>query len=380
MKDALIISFTNLKKDPRVYRQIQFLRDDYSVIAVGTADPQISGVKFVKIEINTLKRNNLINSAFNALKLLLRIYKSRYWQNENIKHIKRNIVNIKKDIIIANDIECLPLALEISGDAKVVFDAHEYAPRQFNNSLIWRIFFRGYIEYLCKEYIPKVDGMITVCHGIADKYYKLTGIKPEVLINAPFYHELIPRIRTKANKTIKLIHHGGAIRQRKLEKMIKMMDYLDERFNLYLMLVDSSDNYLSELKQISKGKDNIIFADPVSMKKLPEMLNDYDIGVYILEPSNENHYYSLPNKFFEFIQARLAVAIGPSPEMTAIVNKYDCGIIAEDFSPKKMATCLERLDYKKLNYYKRNADRAARELNAENNKSILLEIMNKVTG
>ena len=40
------------------------------------------------------------------------------------------------DLIIANDIESLPLAFEIDPQARVLFDAHEYAPRHFEDK--WR--------------------------------------------------------------------------------------------------------------------------------------------------------------------------------------------------------------------------------------------------
>jgi hypothetical protein len=56
-----------------------------------------------------------------------------------------------------------------------------------------------------------------------------------------------------------------------------------------------------------------------------------------------NLKYILPNKFFEFIQARLAVAIGPSVEMKRLVKEWDCGIVAANFEAKSMAAEINRL-------------------------------------
>jgi len=272
----------------------------------------------------------------------------------------------------------LPLALAIAGDAKVIFDAHEYSPRQFEHSIVWRTFFQSYTFYLCKKYIPQVDGMMTVCQGIAERYEEDTGVRPVVITNAPFYHKLQPSLLNEKAEKIRLIHHGGAMSKRKLEKMIKMMAYLDDRFELNLMLIDLNDGYIEKLKKMSQGKGIINFIKPVPMLQLSEILNNYDFGIYILEPNNANHYYSLPNKLFEFIQARLAVAIGPSPEMAAIVKEYDCGIVAADFSPKTMAACLLEVEHEQLLNYKRNSDRAARQLNAENNQAIMLKLVKEV--
>jgi len=83
----------------------------------------------------------------------------------------------------------------------------------------------------------------------------------------------------------------------------------------------------------------------------------------------------LPNKFFEFIQARLAVAIGPSPEMARIVREHDLGIVSGDFSPKTFARSLSSLDGEKINYYKLRSHRIARRMSAERNKEILLDLV-----
>ena len=48
------------------------------------------------------------------------------------------------DVILANDAEVLPLAARLAREqgARLVFDAHEYAPRELEDNLKWRIFFQ----------------------------------------------------------------------------------------------------------------------------------------------------------------------------------------------------------------------------------------------
>jgi hypothetical protein len=101
-------------------------------------------------------------------------------------------------------------------------------------------------------------------------------------------------------------------------------------------------------------------------------LNQCDVGHFLLSPVNFNHEHALPNKFFEFIQARLAVAIGPSPEMARIVNEYSLGVIADSFEPKALAAALYQLADESIRGYKRAAGRAARELNYETAGRVLL--------
>jgi hypothetical protein len=71
---------------------------------------------------------------------------------------------------------------------------------------------------------------------------------------------------------------------------------------------------------------------------------------------------------FDFIQARLAVAVGPTPEMAEIVRQYKLGVIAEDFTPEGMAAEIQKLTIEEINTYKMNADKAAFDLSAESNK------------
>lgn len=46
MKKVMIIAFSDLGRDPRVYRQIQYLKNDFQVIAVGTGDPGVEEVEY----------------------------------------------------------------------------------------------------------------------------------------------------------------------------------------------------------------------------------------------------------------------------------------------------------------------------------------------
>ena len=81
---------------------------------------------------------------------------------------------------------------------------------------------------------------------------------------------------------------------------------------------------------------------------------------------------------FEFIQARLALAIGPSPEMAQLVRLHHLGIIAKDFTAKKMAQALGQVDLDQIAFFKENASRVAYEWSAQAVKSVWLDIINGV--
>jgi hypothetical protein len=374
MKTVLILCFSDLGRDPRVYRQIKVLSEHYRVITAGYGDPGLDSIDFIPI--TRMKKD--LPSMVSALRLLFHRYEAWYWSQRHVVDGLKKLSQIRADLILANDISALPLALKLAKGAKVILDAHEYAPRQVEDVLLWRIFFQKYQSYLCEIYIPHVDGMTTVCQGIADTYQEDTGIKPIVITSASDFEDIAPRPTQGNGEVIHLVHHGAASPSRKIENMIKMMDYLDERFELDFLLVESSPGYLEHLKRLARRKSKIHFLAPVPMPDLSRFLNQYDIGVYLLEPVNFNYLHSLPNKFFEFIQARLAVAIGPSPEMARLVRKHDLGVVADDFSPQALAQCLLGLDVKKIEYYKSQSHNVAHLLSAEQNKKILLDLVERV--
>ena len=368
-RKLLIISFSNLKSDPRVKRQIHYFKDFYDITTVGLADSEIENVKHIDVFTPFNKMNFIIPLP----KLLLGMFESYYWNLEEIKLTLEKITGKQFDFILANDADALPVALKIKGTAKVIFDAHEYSPEENNDSLRWRVLFKKYKTNLIRKYAQKADFMLTVCDGIAKKYNSEFGLNPMVLTNAADYFEKTNLM--KIGSKINMIHHGLALPQRKIENMIEMMDFVDERFELDLMLVFRKQEYKKELEQLIGTKKNVRLIPPVSSDEIVPFISHYDMGIYILEPTNLNNHFALPNKLFEFIQARLAIAIGPSPEMAKIVQANQLGIIAEDFKVETMATALNKMTKESIEAFKLNSDKAAKILNAEENmKRLHIEI------
>jgi len=377
IKTIAIMMLSDLASEPRVMRQISLLRDHYQVIVAGFQGPGTPGISFTCLpRIQSSSRDRI----YSAIYLLSRQYERYYWNRRMANYLDR-LSAIRADVILAHDMT-LPLALRAARGAKVIFDAHEYFPGQFQDRLLWRLSVLKFNSYFCKTYIPQADGMITVSKGIADQYEKDTGIRPVVCDNAASYVDIEPGFKDSSDKTIRMIHHGMAIPSRKLESMIDLMRHLDERFSLDMVLVTGSgtQSYLEKLKGMANGDSRIRFLPPVPMQQLVEFSSQYDIGLYLLEPNSFNHLHALPNKFFEFIQARLAVAIGPLPEMARIVRQYDCGVVSSSFDPRSLAERLMALGHEQINYYKSQSHKAAQEMCAERNKEKLLGLIEQVLG
>lgn len=371
---VLIISFSDLKRDPRVYRQLSFLKDKkYNITTVGFADSEIDDVAFIQVQSD--RRKSIKNRIHDAISLKIRQFEQYYWSSPKVNTALRLLSGNTFDLIIANDINSLPLAVKLAqaANCKILLDAHEYEPKHFDEKWSFRFFFEDYWDYICRTYIPHVNAMITVCDGIADEYHKNYRIECSVITNAPLFEPLQPS--AISNKNIRMIHHGGVNLERKLENMIYLMDLLDERFTLDFMLVSQQDSYMQRLKSLGSKNLQVNFIEPVPMPGIARFINQYDIGLYMLPPYSFNCRMALPNKVFEFIQGRLAVAIWPSPEMAKLVQQYSCGVISDEFSIQSMADSLNELTTNDLKEFKTNADIAANDLCAESNFRIFDSIL-----
>lgn len=354
-------------------RQVRLLESRYKVTVAGFGQKPDADIDFVAVY---RKWARLPTKMWWALKLLLGLSESYYWNRAEVRSALAMLRGRSFDLVISNDIAALPLAVHLAREQPVLMDAHEYSPREFDDKWWWRLLFGRYHHDLCQRYLPRAAGMTTVCQGIADEYARQYGVTAEVVQNAPLMQNLRPSRTVPAH--IRLVHHGAAIRSRHLEGMIEMMRHLDTRFTLDFMLAENDAAYMRELRLLAAADPRIRFVPPVPMPEICMTLNKYDLGIYLLAPVNFNHRHALPNKFFEFIQARLAVAIGPSPEMARIVETYGLGVVAESFEPDDLAWALSKLSEADLIRYKLAADDAAGSLNYETSGRTLLALVERL--
>jgi len=381
MKSVLVIVFNNLNVDARVTRQINFLTSDYAVTACCFDAGPTTAFEIHKIEKTKL---TFFRKVFSSIFLLSRLYSIAY---KLVHNYGSHVATLRKrnfDLIIANDAETLPLAFKIAtSNTKIYFDAHEYAPRQFEDRRYWRIFFQRFYTHICKVYIPKVNGMCTINHAIANAYEKHFGVKPIIITNATDYFERSPKLPVR--QPIKLVHHGIFTISRSPELMIDLMKMLDDRFTLDLIYMipegasASTRQYFVEFKAkaAETGKINILPA--VTNTEIVPFLNErYDLGIILIPPVNFNYENTLPNKLFECIQARLGLAVGPTPEIASIITKYSIGVISDGFTAEDLASKLNALTADDVSEFKKNSTVAAKEMNAQYNRSLLLADLKKI--
>ncbi|MGP1450208.1 MAG: glycosyltransferase [Wolinella sp.] len=361
-------------KNPRPNRVINAFKDSHDVVAIGRNANAIAGVDVLTYDAPQRR------TRWQEFMLYINIFLHRFERLIFIPtrmRIAEYLEAREFDIIFCHNLILLPFALKYKKGAKVIMDAREYYPREMEHDRRWRLLFAGFNDWMCRNFLPQADYCYSVSHALAHEYQKNYNIKCDVLMSLPTSKAI--QLETHDSSQIRLIHHGLASADRRIEGMIEMMDYLDSRFSLDLMLVETNQiDYFQKLKKMASSRKNIRLIPPVKFEEIVPFTSKYDIGIFLCPPTTFNLKYCLPNKFFEFIQACLAIAIGPSPEMARILKDENLGVISKDFTPKSMAETLNSLTRAQIEEFRQNADRAARIYTAEANSIKLREIVEGV--
>lgn len=383
-KRLCILSLAAVHQDGRVLRQIEYASRAYDVTVVGWGrlDKARSTVRMKTVTPWAFSRPQRLVQAALMLggRLTPALWERWYWRKPDHREALRLVAEEPCDLIHVDEAIALPIAVKAAAAlrCKVLFDAHEYSPGQDTDKFWWRILAQPFYTYLIRCYAPQADAMTTVAKGIAERYRREFGLDASVIMNTPHYMEL--PFRPVQPDGIRIIHHATAVRDRHLEEMIETVRRTDARFTLDFMLLEKDTEYIEELKQQARASapGRIRFRPSVPPHQIAETVNAYDIGLHLLPPVSFNSAQALPNKFFEFIMAGLALAIGPSPEMMRIVREYELGVVADSFEPADLAQRINALSPEEINTMKHRSLETAKRFNADVEMGKLLAIYERV--
>ena len=159
--------------------------------------------------------------------------------------------------------------------------------------------------------------------------------------------------------------------------MIQAVKQLDGRMTLDLALLQNDPGYLHGLAALAASTRGVSVLEPIPLPELVTRANAYDAGLVFFPPLTTNLAHALPNKFFDLIQARVAVVTGPSQEIASIVREFGCGVVAPDFTPDALASTLRELTPGRIAALKQGAGRAAEVHNAEANPAMVLAVVDE---
>lgn len=352
----LILSISRILSDPRVLKQVALFGDRYDVTTCGLGPAPEGVIRHYELPADGR------GWVDDRIALLTRQY-ARAYRNIGAVAVARELLPVGTfDAILANDLNTVPLALSLNPRYGVHADLHEFAPREKEVDLRWRLFVAPFWRWVCRRYLPRVASATTVAQGIADEYEKDYGVAFGVVTNAAPYSDREPR---PVGRPIRMIHSTAGQRRRRLENFVELMRDAPPGVELDLIVMPNEPDYVEELKRSGAAVPQLHFRDPVPYAELIDVLAEYDVAVNFFPALGFNHLHTLPNKFFEAVQARLGMVISPSPEMISIMEQYGLGQITDDFGIDSLRRAIHSLTPEKVEAWKAAADRAAQPLSAE---------------
>ncbi len=367
-KQALIVSYSKISSDPRVLRQINWLKaSGYEIVTVGLGELRPNTVKVhCQIKVRSLPLRLFSYLLFNGRLRYIFLFKQI---NKNT--LKTIDANNDFNVVVFNDLDLLPFAhevkqLQICSRLQTHFhlDLHEYFP-DHGIGFVWQLLFKQYVFWLLTQIHPTSwDSVSTVSPSLA-KLYEQSKIFDSVasILSTP-KRERLP-ITQCSESRINLVYHGAVDLNRGLNELVDAVQNLDNRFHLNLVLVGSARKIMKLRKRAKINSERIHFWDPVPTEDIAKLINRFDIEVIFYIPTSLNLLHAMPNKYFEATQANLAILHGQSPSMEAMSKRFGNGILVEDWTYNALTDRLNNLSADEINSLKASSLLAGEELCSE---------------
>lgn len=358
----LILSFFDISIDPRVMKQVRRLTDDYDVTTCGPGPRPHPQVTHVELDPSLVPHRGRIKQFLDERARKRENFAWTYRHLPIVVQTRRLLAGKRFDAAIANDADAVGIASELVGVQRVHADLHEFFPGlpQPDSELGRRQ--TRYWEWLVRTHCGPVASATTVGKLIAERY-EAYGVHSGVVTNAS------PPQRLGVHPTgfpIRLVHSGNPFRDRGLEAIMRAVARAQVEVTLDLYLMKHNAAELADVVELAASLGpRIVVHDPVAQDRLIETLNAYDVGIHVLPPTSENNALALPNKFFDFVQARLGIIVGPSPEMAITVREHNLGWVTKSFEEDAIVRVLEALTPSEIDARKQASDSAAIELSAQ---------------
>ena len=227
-----------------------------------------------------------------------------------------------------------------------IYDAHEYfteVPEVVQRPATKRVW-----EWVANRTIPKLKYAYTVCQSLQKVFLKQYNTSFEVIRNVPFQQKKLPEPLPFQAPFI-LLYQGVLNDGRGLEEMITALQQLPD-VEFWMAGEGDCSQELRGLVQDLKLEKQVKFLGYVQPHQLKEITKKAHLGVNLLQNKGLNYYYSLANKFFDYIQAQKPSLNMNFPEYATIIKEHPVGLLLEDLAPETIVNSIQTLIEHPENY------------------------------
>jgi len=296
----------------------------------------------------------LVDRPFQQVRLKVSAEKGKFFYYQFHQALKQWLLSQKMDILYAVDLDTLVACAQIKQrkkDLNLVYDAHEYfteVPELLGRPMVKKIW-----GFLANYGISKADTCITVSETLGEVLAQKYGRKFHIVRNVPTLKPL-PTLSPKAPKII--LYQGVLNKGRGLEATILAMHKISDA-QLWLVGMGDIENDLKTLVQQENLTKKVIFKGHFRPHELSELTQQAWLGINLLEGESLNYFYSLANKFFDYMMAGIPSLNMNFPEYHRILSEYPMGLLLTELSPDEIARQINEL-MEQPDFYRQMVDEA----------------------
>jgi glycosyltransferase involved in cell wall biosynthesis len=275
---------------------------------------------------------------------------------------------LKFDLVCAIDLDTIvPCYLASTlKKRKRVYDAHELfceMKEVVSRPYIYRIW-----KTIEKKMVPRFYHGYTVNTYISNILKHDYNVNYSIIRNMPV---LDSGLNISSSEDF-ILYQGAVNHGRSFETLIPAFQWVDIPLFIY-----GEGNFFNECRQLIKQhhlEGKVFLKGGLEPDELKEITPKALLGITIFENKGLSNYYSLANRFFDYIHAGIPQVCVDYPAYKEINDQFNIGVLIKDLSPRSIASAINNLvQNKKLQEkLKQNCLQARKKLNwqAEEEKLI----------
>jgi glycosyltransferase involved in cell wall biosynthesis len=197
---------------------------------------------------------------------------------------------------------------------------------------------RNVWESLERFLTPRAQNPYTVCDSLAGEYNKRYRKDFAVIRNLPLPKE---RFIEEFEEEKVFIYRGAINMGRGLEQAILAMKNVDAG----LLIAGDGDIYyeLRKLVRNNRLSDKIAFTGYIVPEELDEFSLKARAGLNLLSNNSLSYYYSLANKFFDYMQLGLPQISMNFPEYKKINQEFEIATLINSLNVEEIGEAMNKL-------------------------------------
>ncbi len=217
-----------------------------------------------------------------------------------------------------------------------VYDAHELFTEQ--KEIVTRPAIHKFWLMIERFAVPKFPNGYTVNQFIADELMRRYNVNYSVVRNLPLLYKL-PVAQTSPEQFI--IYQGAVNEGRSFETLIPAMQHVNATLKIF-----GKGNFFEQAQELVNRyslQHKVQFMGYVMPDDLKKITPAASIAVTLFEQTGLNQYYSLSNRFFDYIMALVPQVCVNYPEYKAVNDEFDIAVMVEDTRVETIAAALNKL-------------------------------------